>query len=114
MQYTLYLLLRYDGGLNADDVPSNLPPNQLQDLALNFYRSNIMINSDKIQQIQLLTSNQADDEAASGIWKSERRLRITSSNVKIIAQRRPTTPSAPTVSNYCTAALQEMQQQDMA
>ena len=56
-----------------------------------------MINSDKIQQIQLLTSNQADDEAASGIWKSERRLRITSSNVKIIAQRRPTTPSAPTV-----------------
>ena len=53
-----------------------------------------MINS---QQIQSLTSKQADDEAASGIWKSERRLCITSSNVKIIAQHRPTTPLAPTV-----------------
>ena len=56
-----------------------------------------MINSDEIKQIQLLTSKQADDEATSGIWKSERRLYITSSNVKIIAQRRPTTPSAPTM-----------------
>ena len=57
-----------------------------------------MIDSDKMKEIQSLTSNQGDDEAASAISKSKRRLHITSSNVKIIAQRRPTTPLAP---SYC-------------
>ena len=32
-------------------------------------------------------SKQGDEEAASAIWKCERRLRITSSNVKAIAQQ---------------------------
>ena len=100
MIYMAYLPIynyRYDGGPNADDVPSHLPPNQLQDLVVNFYRSNIIITTDKMREIQSLTSKQGDDEAASAIWKCERRLRITSSNVKAIAQRRPTTPVASTV-----------------
>ena len=33
-------------------------------------------------------------------WKSERRLRIISSNVKIIVQQRPTTPVASTVKQF--------------
>ena len=56
-----------------------------------------MINSNKIEGNSITESKQGDDEAASAIWKSERRLPITSSNVKIIAQRRPTTSVASTV-----------------
>lgn len=54
---------------------------------MNFYRGNIMIVSNKMKKIQSLAFKQGDDEAASAIWKSERRLCITSSNVKIIAQQ---------------------------
>ena len=50
-----------------------------------------------MREIQSLTSKQGDDEAASAIWKCEKRLRITSSNVKAIVQQRPTTPVASTV-----------------
>jgi len=86
--YIPYFLLRYDGGPDAEDVPTNLPPSQFQDLIVNFYRGNIMITADKMKEIQLLTSKQGDSKAASAIWKSERRLHITSSNVKMIAQWR--------------------------
>ena len=55
-KYDIHCILtfnyRYDSGPNADDVPSHLPPNQLQDLVVNFYRSNIFINSDKMREIQ--------------------------------------------------------------
>lgn len=101
-----YFPLRYDGGPDAEDVPSNLPPSQLQDLIVNFFKSNIMITSDKMKEIQSLTCEQGDNEAASVIWKSERRLRITSSNVKMIAQRRPTTAVAPAVKQMLYSKFQ--------
>jgi len=50
-----------------------------------------------MKRIELLTSQQGDNDTAKVIWKAERRLRITSSNVKSIDQRRSTTASAPLV-----------------
>ena len=88
---------KYDGGPDAEDVPGDLPATQLQDLIVNFYRSKIMITTTNMKEIQSLTSKHSDDEAALAIWKSERRLRITSSNVKSIAQWRPITAVASLV-----------------
>ena len=64
---------------------------------LRFYRTTVVISSTKMKEIELLTSKHSDDDHASVIWKSERRLRITSTNVKAIFQRRATTPAAPLV-----------------
>ena len=50
-----------------------------------------------MREIQSLMSKQGDDEAATAIWKCERWLRITSSNVKAIAQQRSTIPVTSTV-----------------
>ena len=80
-----------------DDVPSHLPCSRLQELSLAFYRSKILIDTNAMKRVELLTSQQGDDDTARAIWKAERRLRITSSNVKNIDQRRSTTASAPLV-----------------
>ena len=64
---------------------------------LRFYRTTVVISSTKMKEIELLTSKHSDDDHASVIWKSERRLRITSTSVKAICQRRATTPAAPLV-----------------
>ena len=95
--YTNHLSSRHDGEIEVDDVPSNLPGSQLQELSLQFYRTKIYITSIAMKRVELLTSRQGSDETATAIWKVERRLRITSSNVKSIVQRRPTTASAPLV-----------------
>ena len=80
-----------------DDVPGNLPCSQLQELSLAYYRNKILIDVHAMKRVELLTMNQGDDDTATAIWKAERRLRITSSNVKSIDQRRPTTTAAPLV-----------------
>ena len=50
-----------------------------------------------MKEVELLTSKHGDDDHASVIWKSERRLRITSTSVKAICQRHATTAVAPLV-----------------
>jgi len=88
-------LFRHDGGVDVDDVPNNLPSAHFQGLVLKFYRSTVVIGSTRMKEVELLTSKHGDDDRALVTWKSERRLRITSTNVKAICQRRATTPVAP-------------------
>ena len=97
--YTLHqsFISNHDGEIEVDDVPSNLLCSQLQDLSIAFYRSKIQIDSNVMKRVELLTSKQGDDDTAAVIWKVERRLHITSSNVKSIVQRRPITATAPLV-----------------
>ena len=35
--------VRYDGGINKDDVPINLPSQQLQDLATSYYETKVEV-----------------------------------------------------------------------
>jgi len=88
---------RHDGGPEVDDIQRTVPTQHLQDLALAFYKANVAISTTRMKEIELLTSKHSDDDHASVIWKSERRLRITSTNVKVICQRRTTTAAAPLV-----------------
>ena len=57
-----------------------------------YYRTHIVVSADRAHIIELETAQHSNDEAAAHKWKAQRRERITSSNVGIIAKRRATTP----------------------
>ena len=82
---------RHDGIVEVDDVHADLPPSDLQDLMVCYYRANVMINESKATSIQLPTMKHSSDSKSSALWNEERRLRVTSSNVGTIAKRRSTT-----------------------
>lgn len=69
---------RHDGS-NVDDISTDLPTCDLQDLMVSY------------------TMKHSSDNKASILWKEERRLRVTSSNVGAIAKRRSTTKVGPLV-----------------
>ena len=58
------------------------------------YSVEVVVDSDKAKLIELTTRNHTHDDDESVAWFSERRKRITSSNVRTIAKRRSTTPVA--------------------
>lgn len=88
---TLYC--RHNGGTEADDIPSDILPQQLQDVAINYYKSKVVVSAAQANVIELTTAQHScGDEAALIKWKTERRMRITSSNVGKIAKRRKSTP----------------------
>ena len=58
------------------------------------YSVEVVVDSDKAKLIELTTRNHTHDDDESVAWFSERRKRITSSNVWTIAKRRSTTPVA--------------------
>ena len=64
---------------------------------ISYYKANVIVNDSKATSIQLTTMKHNSDSRSSALWKEERRLRVTSSNVGIIARRRPTTKVAPLV-----------------
>jgi len=88
---------RHDGTVEVDDVPADLPPSDLQDLMIRYYRANVMINETKARSIQLTTTKHSSDSRSLALWNEERRLRVTSSNVGTIARRRSTTKVGPLV-----------------
>ena len=47
---------RYDGGINADDVPINLPSQQLRDLATSYYKTKVLVRPNQRKLIELSTS----------------------------------------------------------
>ena len=81
------MISRYDGGPNAIDVPMTIPPTELKDLMMTYYDTHIVVNADKLKIIELETARQSHNKAASHKWKAQRRERITSSNVGIIANK---------------------------
>ena len=87
---------RHDGS-NVDDISTDLPTCDLQDLMVSYYKANIVVNDSRAAYIQLTTMKHGSDNKASILWKEERRLRVTSSNVGAIAKRRSTTKVGPLV-----------------
>ena len=83
---------RHDGGPVAADIPTHIPPDQLKQLMVTTYKTEVVVDEMKANWIQLLTMNEHDDEDASTVWRCERRRQITSSLAGSIAKRRPTTP----------------------
>jgi len=87
---------RHDGGPEIDDIQRTVPTQHLQDLALAFYKQMLLSVPPEWRRLSCLLPS-SDDDHASVIWKSERRLQITSTNVKAICQRWTTTAAAPLV-----------------
>ena len=58
------------------------------------YNTEVVVDSDKAKSIELTTRNHSHNDDESVAWFSERRKRITSSNVRSIAKRRSKTPVA--------------------
>ena len=88
---------RHDGTIEVDDVHVDLPVCDLQDLMVQYYRANVMVNESKATSIQLTTMKHSSDSKSLALWIEERRLRVTSSNVGAIARRRTTTKVGPLV-----------------
>ena len=87
---------RHNGSI-VDDISTDLPTCDLQDLMVSYYKANIVVNDSRAAYIQLTTMKHSSDNKASILWKEERRLRITSSNVGAIAKHRSTTKVGPLV-----------------
>ena len=67
---------RHDGIVEVDDVHADLPPSDLQDLMVCYYRANVMVNESKATSIQLTTMKHSSDSRSSALWNEERRLRV--------------------------------------
>lgn len=91
---------RHDGGRNADDVNSDLPPDYLKELMTTFYDTHVKADRQKAEEIETLTRSQGFDESSAHIWMAERRKRITASTVGRIAKRRPSTKVANAVKQH--------------
>ena len=75
----------HDGGLDAADIPTDIPPGQLKQLMMTTYKTEVVVDETKANKMQLLMMH--DDEDASTIWLCERRQCITSSSAGSIAKR---------------------------
>lgn len=84
---------RHDDGLLPDEVTDDIPPEQLKQLAGSFYSTKVDITGERAEEIERHTRNQAD----SGEWMIERRLRLTASRVGGIAKMRQTTKKSQKV-----------------
>ena len=87
----LTFVTRHDGGVEALDIPTDVPADQLKDM-IRCYNTEMVADSDKARSIELARRNHSYDDGESVVWLTERRRRITSSNVHSIAKRRSTTP----------------------
>ena len=67
---------------------------------LQFYNTQIAVNEEKATLVQLNTMHHGEDDNKYVAWLTERRKRITSSNVKDVYKRRPTTPVTPLVHKF--------------
>ena len=96
---------RHDGGQGVMETAKDVPQEYLEQMMLDYYRTNVTIPEQKALDIERVTRGQGTaDDIAANIWLAERRKRITSSNTGVIARRRTTTNVANTVKSllYCT------------
>ena len=64
-----------------------------------YYKTKIAVSTATARQINLQTMQHSKDDSAACAWHEYRRLHITSSNVGMIAKRRPTTKATSCVKN---------------
>ena len=82
---------KHDGIIEVDNVHTDLPLSDLQDLMGCYYRSNVVVTESTAASILLTTIKHSSDGRSLALWKEQRQLRITSSNVGKIAKHRSTT-----------------------
>ena len=87
----------YDGVQYADDISTDVPPDYLQDMTINYYQTYVVVSQTQASEIECLTRQQGADDNSSNIWLAERHKRITSSNIGRISKRRKSTKVANTV-----------------
>ena len=71
------------------------------------YNTKVVVESDKASSIELNTRSHTHNDNKSIIWFSERRNRITSSNVRSITKRKSTTPVARLVNQLLYSSFQD-------
>jgi len=64
---------RHDGGPDAADIPTDIPPDQLKQLMVTTYKTEAVVEKTIANRIQLLTMNEHDNEDALTVWLCERR-----------------------------------------
>ena len=94
---------RYDNkGPNAREVSSDISNSNLHELMIKYFNAQVTVTEASAEEINMSTIEQGSNRR----WHSERRNRITSSNVGQIAKRKSSTKVAATVkkllhSNFC-------------
>ncbi len=78
---------RHDRGISPEQVEDDFPCDMLESLKKGFYNTQVMVTEEEAGNIEATTRGQG----TCGKWMTERRKRITASNVGSIAKMRKTT-----------------------
>ena len=68
---------RHDNGILPEEIFEDISPEHLEQLKVSFYETKVVITEEKAKKIEQQTREQSDSE----LWITERRKRITASNV---------------------------------
>jgi len=80
---------RHDGGQGVTEIVKEMPQEYLQQIMLDFYKTNVSISEQKGIDIERVTRGQGTaDDIAGNIWLAGRRKCIASSTTGVIAKRR--------------------------
>ena len=78
------------------------------------YNAEVVVDSDKANLIELTTRNHSHDDDESVVWFTERRRRITLSNVRTIVKHRSTTAVAHTVNQLLYSTFHGYSYRDLS
>lgn len=78
---------RYDGGISPEEVYDDIPLENLEELKDSYFTTKVKITPESATQLEKDTRQQSESEQ----WITERRMRITASNVGSIVKMRKTT-----------------------
>lgn len=90
---------RHDNGLTPEEVDDDVPPEHLEQMKIDFYKTKVVVTKDEAMEIETCTRDQSD----SMQWLVERRKRLTASKVGSIAKMKTTRK----YKNYSTTDLEE-------
>ena len=66
---------RYDGGFDAADIPTDMPPDQLKQLMVTTYKTEVVVDEKKATRIPLLTMHVPNDKDTSTVLLCKRAVR---------------------------------------
>ncbi|XP_069134324.1 uncharacterized protein [Argopecten irradians] len=84
---------RLEYGKEATDVTEDISPSDLKKVGQEFMDSHFNQSTGDIEKIEIESRNQS----SSAVWKSERKIRLTSSNFASVFKRNPSLKVAPIV-----------------
>ena len=86
---------RHDGGTTPKEVTDDIPPEQLEQLKMSFYRTKVVVTEQEVMEIEESTRDQAENIR----WLVERRKRLTASKVGSIVKMKKNTKRSKRVQN---------------